>query len=235
MGFNTAAPGAHLSRNWVSDLMLECDAEVSEPGSEFWLGLGKGADRFLARFDLATGQCTLTVQPEANGEGRAIQLATQPTNLKEPGRYHLRFANVDHRLLLWVNDELPFGEGKEHTPSSPRPVEANDLKHAAAVGARGATVRVEHLKVWRDTYYTAEGASPDVSLAEADWTNPKAWGRCDDLPVRTTYVQPGHYFFLGDNSTQSSDGRYWGLVPASHILGPALLTYWPQDHVGTLR
>jgi hypothetical protein len=45
--------------------------------------------------------------------------------------------------------------------------------------------------------------------------------------VQTFYVQPGHYFCLGDNSSSSSDGRDWGLVPERLMLGKAVVVYWP--------
>lgn len=32
-------------------------------------------------------------------------------------------------------------------------------------------------------------------------------------------VPAGHYFVLGDNRSDSLDGRYWGFVPDSHVLG----------------
>jgi signal peptidase I len=35
-------------------------------------------------------------------------------------------------------------------------------------------------------------------------------------PVR---VPPGQYFLLGDNRGNSDDGRFWGPVPASWIVG----------------
>lgn len=35
------------------------------------------------------------------------------------------------------------------------------------------------------------------------------------------------YLALGDNTTNSKDGRYWGPVPQSNLVGPAFLVYWP--------
>jgi len=35
------------------------------------------------------------------------------------------------------------------------------------------------------------------------------------------------YFALGDNTTNSRDGRYWGPIPGENTIGPAFLVYWP--------
>ena len=35
------------------------------------------------------------------------------------------------------------------------------------------------------------------------------------------------YFMLGDNSENSQDSRFWGIVPRQNIVGRANLVYWP--------
>ncbi len=39
-------------------------------------------------------------------------------------------------------------------------------------------------------------------------------------------VPPGRVFALGDNRTESLDGRYWGFVPRENIVGRPLFVYW---------
>ena len=35
------------------------------------------------------------------------------------------------------------------------------------------------------------------------------------------------FFAMGDNSTDSLDGRAWGFVPENEIIGKAFLVYYP--------
>jgi signal peptidase I len=44
---------------------------------------------------------------------------------------------------------------------------------------------------------------------------------------QTLAVPPGKFFALGDNSFNSSDGRYWGFVPAADVVGHPLFVYYP--------
>lgn len=43
-----------------------------------------------------------------------------------------------------------------------------------------------------------------------------------------TFTVPSHaYFALGDNSYNSSDSRYWGVVPERNVIGRGFFVYWP--------
>jgi len=42
-------------------------------------------------------------------------------------------------------------------------------------------------------------------------------------------VTDGMYLVLGDNRNNSSDSHAWGFLPLDHILGKALVVYWPPS------
>ena len=42
-------------------------------------------------------------------------------------------------------------------------------------------------------------------------------------------VPPDTLFVLGDNRENSEDGRYWGFVPRSYVVGKPLFVYWSYD------
>jgi signal peptidase I len=49
----------------------------------------------------------------------------------------------------------------------------------------------------------------------------------NDLSGDGFEVPEDSYFMLGDNSRNSLDSRYWGVVPRKNIVGQALFVFWP--------
>jgi signal peptidase I len=49
------------------------------------------------------------------------------------------------------------------------------------------------------------------------------------------YIPDGWIFPMGDNRDNSNDGRYFGPVRLSHVLGKAMLIYWPISRMGAAR
>jgi signal peptidase I len=113
----------------------------------------------------------------------------------------------------------------------------NDLL-PASVGSKGANVKISHLRLWRDTYYTSATQKWDYDpyeMTREAWADHNKWERLRQPHILTMYVQPGHYLCLGDNSQASSDSRSWGTVPERLMLGRALVVYWPLDRIGLIR
>jgi signal peptidase I len=239
LGYNAGVMGGSApvrGKNWVSDLILETEVEINKSEGELTLELSKGIDRFQARWNLADGYCKLMrlrsdgTKPPLSSE---LARSSRPTAVRKPGRYHLRFANVDQRLTVWVDNELPFGDGVEDDkPYLGGPVGANDLQ-PAGIGVSNTSVTLRSIKLFRDTYYTTNpsGADADISdwRASAEWNGGRGWKETlnGPMPIQFLYVQPDHFLCLGDNSPNSSDSRTWGLVPRRLLLGRALLVFWP--------
>lgn len=48
-------------------------------------------------------------------------------------------------------------------------------------------------------------------------------------------VPKGFYFFMGDNTNDSFDSRYFGFVPKDHIIGKPILRIWPLQNFGPVQ
>ena len=76
--------------------------------------------------------------------------------------------------------------------------------------------------------FPAHGAPPSE-------LTPERW--VQDLPSHIVngdlVVPPGMVFAMGDNRTESADGRFWGFVPDENIVGRPMFVYWsfktPED------
>ncbi len=216
-GRATARDNTGLDRHWVGDLAIETEAEVPA-GGEVVLELSRGVNRFQAIF--GEGKVTLARIGRGTPE---FGNPSRPCNVTA-GRYKLRFANIDSRLWVWVDDKLiDFGAEGDYLPTVPLPsdradpegwTKANDIDAPASIGARGA-VTVRNIKLHRDIFYTR--STPDPTSADV------------------FYVQPGHYLCLGDNSAQSSDSRKWGTVPDRLMLGKAVFVFFPVGRMGFIK
>jgi signal peptidase I len=233
LGYNTGWRNPTRSGNPVGDLMLECVGEVGSAGV-LTLELSRGPDRFQARFDLSKQSCSL-VRLARGKEPEVLQETS--VSLPAGKSVRLRFANIDERLTVWVDDRLPFGDGVEYAgPEKLVPVAENDLERPASVGTEGAGVKLAWLQLFRDNYYTTPlGLGPrDSEVPEFRPDEPETWGRLADAPVSVYRLGPGQFFVLGDNSPESYDSRFWGAVPAQRMWGKVLWRYAPLARFGPI-
>ena len=49
---------------------------------------------------------------------------------------------------------------------------------------------------------------------------------------KTIIVPEEAFYVIGDNRDNSFDSRYWGALPADHVLGTAILIYWSRSNRG---
>jgi signal peptidase I len=122
----------------------------------------------------------------------------------------LTFENADDRVAVSVDGEEILALEYE----SGSPVLRSPDDHDLLVLASGVSADFHSMRVYRDVYYThaSDGAA---KLRDAT----------DTLTVDTTGTAA--YFPCGDNSPSSSDGRFWGTVPAHNMMGKAFLIFWP--------
>ena len=156
--------------HWVGDLAIECEVNVEESHGELLLDLVEAGKHFSCQIDLKTGQATLSIEGLEDFGPKA------KTSIHVPGQYDLLFANVDDRLLLWIDDELvDFGD----TTYQPEQIFADraamipatseddpgDLA-PAGVGARNAALTVSRLRIKRDIYYVATSWRDDYNQSD---------------------------------------------------------------------
>ena len=54
----------------------------------------------------------------------------------------------------------------------------------------------------------------------------------DGQPIHEYTFQQDYYFMMGDNRHNSEDSRFWGFVPADHIVGKPLFVWWSVSAQG---
>jgi signal peptidase I len=197
----------------VHDVMLECDVEILEGEGALALGITDGKECMVARIPVGDGQsgagsapislhavASFSLPALANSGPAVAQTAGVP--LRQGNRYHVEWAFVDRRVMLFI-DGAPIFEGFD----MPTCGERAPLMRPVMVAVRGVEATFHHVRLWRDVHYTQDGNNG----------------------VGGTVVRLGadQYFVLGDNSPRSEDSRFWpdgGKVPGCSLLGGLLMS-----------
>jgi signal peptidase I len=261
-GYNTYHGGNGRTDDdyfWCSDLTLSCTLQIlsADPQSEVVFELNDGIRSFRCRIDVTTGTAKLVSVLRFSGdEGTEDVLAEADSGISGEGEWHIRFANVDDRLCLWVDDDLiDFGAAAEFPVDetlSPSPQNADLIPVGIAV--QNAGVRVSDLLIERDLYYRAsqlgndqadrfgwhgDDEHPEPFNLRRALNDPAEWYDIYMKRGRNARFELGddEYLMLGDNSPRSQDSRVWPnargaerrhAVPRSALVGRAFYIYWPH-------
>lgn len=103
------------------------------------------------------------------------------------------------------------------------------------VGVPGDRLEIQGTGLYRNGGpITGSSAFAGNAQREGKYTGYVPMGK---LSAGTTLtVEKNSYFALGDNSSNSEDGRYWGFVPAKDVVGRPIVVYYPFNrHWGPAR
>ncbi|MFN0088223.1 MAG: signal peptidase I [Blastocatellia bacterium] len=114
-------------------------------------------------------------------------------------------------LREWMGDKEPIERGDIVVLLYPEDPSKSYIKRV--VGLPGERVEIENGRLLINGQQMDEGYL-DPSYVSSD--SVQAWD-----------VKQHHYFVMGDNRRNSSDSRYWGLVPERYIYGKAIFRYYP--------
>jgi signal peptidase I len=130
----------------------------------------------------------------------------------EPGKeYSIEFSNVDNKITLKLNDSVVFSHTYDTDLSSFKDyTKFSELKF----GGENTAAVFKNISIFRDVYYTDAGK----------------WGTLKPIEIGND-----EYFFLGDNSRNSNDSRFWKIVPESNMVGKAFMVFWPPSTIKHVR
>jgi len=193
----------------VSDTALEVVVGVGD--GVLVLGVREGADIFRARIaPRARGGLSL----HHNRGGGVVARREEHPGLRAGQRVLLW--NVDNGVRLTIDEEVAlaydYDRNNVETPGA-------TLNNTPELGVEGGSLVIRGTRVLRDLHYGAQGT---YGTRPGSGTTPVA-------------VPPGHFFFLGDLSHQSRDGRHRGPVPLESIQGRPVARYLPLDRARWLR
>ena len=210
---------------YCSDLMVRFYVQAFRPEGQIGVELSKYDVTYRGWVDF-NGQMVIAREEEDGSETvlNSKPLDSAATIAAETAP--LRFANVDHQLILEFGDEqLHFDLGRDANDAGT--IREDVPPHAAVFGA--GELALLHVAVFRDIHYTRTKYAGSTEIGRGTQDNPFTLG--DD-----------QFFVLGDNSPNSQDSRWWespgignaggqydmGVVPRDYLVGKALFVYWPS-------
>ena len=198
-GYNQRYEG--ISNYRVRDVMLEFELDQLPSSGQLTTRLAYGRTQVDCQFDFASHIMSVTF----NASTHVAATLPLPRSLKS-GSHQIIASVFDGQLVVGI-DEQPLGEPiplPESTEEPPAPW----VERVACLGAQGAAIKVRHLRLYRDVYYT-----------------PKNDAAGKKFPLRDD-----EYFALGDNSPVSVDSRCWESpgVPERSLIGKPFVVHLPS-------
>jgi signal peptidase I len=187
------------------------------------------------------------IDRDENGEPRAQFLIKRAAGMggdhfvSDRGEMRIRFAGEER----WVRERDYNGDlGLSHNLSRLMTESAYPALEAA-----GKASAYMDLGLNPPTELLARGAPvnslryPDSFASGRAWLETLRGAYPQDSRYRTSlarqslgwYVPEGYILPLGDNRDNSRDGRFFGPVKQSKVLGKALIIYWPLGRIGPIR
>ncbi|RMH65047.1 MAG: signal peptidase I [Cyanobacteria bacterium J003] len=97
------------------------------------------------------------------------------------------------------------------------------------VGLPGDRVELRQGRV-----YVNNQPLPEPYLAPSTFTSVDTCAGMQPYLAQPQVIPANSYLVLGDNRNNSFDGRCWGVVPRSYIIGRAAIRFWPPNRWGLI-
>lgn len=238
-GYNAYTTVAHghpgdYGAYWVNDLTLNANVKIvsTEATGDLVFELCSGFQWFRCHINPSSGLATLMVVNRLIDQGNTEEdiIAKSNTLMRGPGSYDICFANVDDRLVLWINDEIvDFDASTSYRSEESNAPQQRDLI-PVGIGAKGVSATVSGLTLKRDIYYRAETRDPNFGPINELGNNgneqylgdllnsPEGWSKYYSEQRNSRLVggrgaasifelKEDEFLVLGDNSPRSKDSR----------------------------
>lgn len=222
-GYNSAVAVAERP---VHDMMLTAKIVPDDDLQQLILQVPVRNRLFRIELNLEADEARL-IQQSTGRVVRTADLSVDLAGMTDSPGFLLEVSNFDHRVQVAVNGELlmppldipcdaprpladPFGTNRTPAELAKEAVRVFTQQNRFAIGARGGTVRVRNLHLYRDVHYTP--------------------GRAKHAVKEPHEIPAGNYFMLGDNSPVSADSRNWkNPNVAEHLLvGKPFIVHLPS-------
>ena len=204
-GYNR--PSSYSGQNAVRDVMISVKLRTAErqPADgehrQFAIDMTDGLSTFRMLWDFRRREVQLRRNPERSPNAPPVRTAVLRSEW-DAEACEIDMSLIDRQVTVAVNEEEIFPAWPIAEPPSSHP----PPRYPVRFGARGLAARVDTLQLFRDVYYTSEGAAKPFRLKENE------------------------LYVLGDNSPVSLDSRRWdnGAVPLKLLLGKPFVVHLPS-------